>query len=149
VSTIAVTSEYIAWDSQVTIGDNEKGRVGEQKVQVHKSGIWGLVGDGPPMKTMIAWVEAGADIKRIPDGNWDLFRIKRNGKLVQWSSSHPYESAVTYPQAYGSGGKYAISLLVAGHDAREAVKIASQLDIYTGPPIKHLVISQALQRVRS
>lgn len=149
MSTIAVTSKHIAWDSQVTIGDGEKGRVGEQKVQVHRSGIWGLVGDGPPMKTMIAWVEAGADIKRIPDGNWDLFRIGRNRKLVQWSNSHPYETPVTFPQAYGSGGKYALSLLVAGNSARFAVKIAASLDIYTGPPIKYLEIEKALARVRS
>lgn len=149
MSTIAVTAKHVAWDSQVTIGDGEKGRVGESKVQVHKSGIWGLVGDGPPMKTMIQWVLDGADIKRRPDGTWQLFRIGKNGKLVQWASDHPYEVAVTYPQAFGSGGKYALSLLVAGHSARYAVKIAATLDIYTGPPIQHLDIGKALARVRS
>ena len=149
MSTIAVTSKHIAWDSQVTIGDGERSRVGEQKVQVHKSGIWGLVGDGPPMKTMIEWVENGADCKTAPSGSWTLFRITRNKKMVIWSEAAPYASPVTYPQTFGSGGKYALGALLAGLSARGAVKVAAQLDIYTGAPVKHLDIDKALTRVRS
>jgi len=149
VSTIAVTTTEVAWDSQVTIGDGERASVGEEKVQVHKSGIWGLVGDGPPMGVMLRWIEEGADRKHKPDGTWSLFRINKRGRMSVWTSGSPYEQPVAFPATFGSGGHFALGVLKYGGTAKEAVRIAAECDVYTGPPIKALVIAKALERVKA
>ena len=156
MSTIAVTTTEVAWDSQVTLG-TERGQYGEEKVQVHKTGIWGLVGDGPPMRAMIEWVLDGADRKKKPDGCWTIFRINSKGRMSVWTDNTPYEQPVTFPQTFGSGGQFAQGVLKAHakgfvkHDnpAKLAVKIAAECDVYTGPPIKSLVIAKALERVKA
>lgn len=61
--------------------------------------------------------------------------IIRGGKAYE-SCSLCQMVEIGIPSAIGSGGDFAMAAMMGGADAREAVKIASKLDPYTGGKIR-------------
>lgn len=93
-------------------------------------------------KIVREWIEAGMDAKDLPVDrdkskvDFDAILVRPNGSCIlidgNWMPSDP----VTAPfYAIGSGKDFALAALVLGETAASAVKVASQLDAWTGDEV--------------
>lgn len=133
MTTIAVSSTHVAWDSRITYGGDIAMRIGSPKVRVFKHRLLGLAGDFQDLRRVNTWVEKGCPAKERPSGTWDLIIIDADGlRHIQQNEDSP--AKVLVPFAIGSGNKFALGVLAVTDDAALAVKVAAQYDIGTGPP---------------
>lgn len=138
MTTIAVDSESIAWDTQLTYG-NEKMLAKARKVLVVDGVIFAMAGQYGLFDPLIKWWHDGADTKHAPRDQWDMLVITSPSKITLYSRNEPCGIPVVPPFALGSGDQFAIGRMDApGTTAREAVVCAAKHDIYTGGSIRTL-----------
>lgn len=140
----------IAFDGVMMAADSQQGglftdQVYCRKIERHGNNLIGFTGDLSLRRAMINWLLDGADPKLVPKGldfNTNHARIiianKKGVVEYQNDTGHPCEVGKIY--ATGSGAQYAMGALLAGANARQAVKIAIKLDPNSGGPIRTLSI---------
>lgn len=145
MTTIAIdTHGTIAWDSQVTT-DGIKEIVARSKVSIEKGWIIGYAGDYSLRTDVIKWFLKGCPIKKTPEGSWGLIACKK-GVLTFVNTSNARPHHVSPPFAVGSGDHIALTAMRLGKTAREAVEIAAEMDIFTGPPIHSWNMSEVVKK---
>ena len=84
------------------------------------------------------WVQNGGDIPSFQsDDSVSAMAVDRNGKVFCFfSGCHDREEVRAYPNAEGSGSRFAMGAMMAGATAFRAVEIASQLDPNTGGEVQ-------------
>jgi hypothetical protein len=95
---------------------------------------------------MIDWHQAGADPKNVPTCSKDdgiTLIVCSNGKCVKYSTELPYPDEVSAPDAWGSGGYYAIGAMKFGATAEQAVKVAMECDVYTAGSVTVATVTPA------
>jgi len=138
VTTIAVDKHSISWDSQITKG-NERVGSPARKVRVIDGVIFALAGDYGRFDDLIQWWKAGAVEKKAPGGHWNFIVIQSPTHMLFYMSSDLPGLRFKPPFAMGSGEQFALGRLDApGATARDAVKSATQHDVYTGGSVKTL-----------
>lgn len=161
MTTIVITQEVIAWDSQVTTGD-ERGISATEKVRLVRPGvILAFAGDLADHASLEAWLhEYGHDHRSFPrarrHASFEAAVITKDGFFTYDERCDGHGVKVNTPICLGSGGAYARSLLAANAELRlrrkitvlEAVRVAGTLDVNTGPPYKVLNIAKELARKR-
>ena len=159
MTTIAVTSTDVAWDSLQTFGD-ERNISPTEKVRVLKDArgslkIIGVSGDSEHTDALMLWALAGASIEARPGGleiEYEVLVIDKNGFTLFSHSNHGVK--VSAPFCIGNGGLLARGAIALGEvekrpvSALNAVKAAAIVDINTGGEIKSLNIKDALKRKR-
>jgi ATP-dependent protease HslVU (ClpYQ) peptidase subunit len=145
MTTIAVTRRHVAWDSQLTVNDDEKLASPDDKVIARDGIIYALAGDVIDVDNLIDYL---ADPKsKPPRGGWEALIIRR-GRISFMNAASPYLVTVKAPIALGSGAKFARGAMLAGASAADAVKIAAECDPQTGGPIYYMTISDITGRAR-
>jgi len=152
MTTIAFDANAVAWDSQDTIG-GRKATSAVEKVVVLKNTVYGVAGDADCCELAPVWHAEGAKQKKIPQGDWEMccVSLDHEGNPVAkiYSDQAPHGFTIGLPAAIGSGSRYAIASMTAGMSAGEAVQLAGQIDIYTGPPFKTMEYAACLKPTRA
>lgn len=144
MTTIAVTRSHVAWDSQISINDDEKLASPDDKVVTKDGVIYALAGDVIDVDHLITYLEEKG---KPPKGNWEALVIRR-GRIYFLNHASPHPVTVKAPIALGSGAKFARGAMLAGASAADAVKIAAECDPQTGGPIYYMTISDITGRAR-
>lgn len=79
------------------------------------------------------------------DGKLDNFSalvFNKNSEICYRYDEKLVPYVVDYPYALGSGSEYAMGAMYAGKNAKEAVDIACELDIYSGGDVHSVMLSK-------
>lgn len=132
MTTVAWDGKTLAADSQSTTGSI---RGTAAKLAKNKAGfLVAGAGDWPTVKMWINWVLAGMPPDQQPASvtETSVLVVDPRGRPTLFSDT-PVAAPLPRKQwAIGSGADLALGAMAAGADARQAVKIACKLDVYSG-----------------
>lgn len=133
----------IAWDGKTIASDAQGGGAfiynNGPKVFKHEGRLFGLAGDREACEVARKWILKNSEFHKDadrprPDLGTESFgglMIDPDGQCFAFEKRLlPF--AVSTPHAEGSGGMFAQAAMLAGADAAEAVRIACELDPYSG-----------------
>lgn len=134
MTTIAWDGKTLAADKQATFSDRAHSVT---KIHRGKGRLYGFSGTCELKNAWINWHQRGADpdkCPKIPDGlSVTLIVITQDGAITLYCDSG---NGSTFdkgqPFAIGSGQDYAMAAMVSGANARQAVLLASELDLFSG-----------------
>lgn len=135
MTTIAISNAEIAADTHSFV-DGIRNNVNKQKIRTQGGYIYALAGSAQVFDAAIQWHLNGAKPEDVPKyGDWNLIIITAEGTFF-CSQDMPFLGRLELPQAFGSGGAYALGALDYGASARDAVKTAMVRDPLTGGDIQ-------------
>lgn len=138
MTTIAVDREMIAWDTQITFG-NERMTAKAKKVRVIDGVIFAMCGEYGRFESLIDWWKNGAEDAKAPKGSWDFLVIESPTQMRLYGPNTQAGIPLVPPVTMGTGDQFAMGRLAApGASAKDAVKAAFGRDIYTGGSIRTL-----------
>lgn len=144
----------IAYDSQITSGHLKK-VFKDHKVFTNSGVVFGMAGDclfnnqvrfldipevaGDPfrwlVKTLVPLIrEMRKEVDEDGDGGLEIL-VALKGQVFRIDNDLLVSRNVESFDAIGSGSSFAMAAMLSGSSAKEALTIASQLDIYTGGPL--------------
>ena len=148
MTTIAFDADgMVAWDSQVTL-DNIREAALDMKVKVEADWIIGVAGDLSLRDSVVDWFLNGHDREKVPRGSWGMLAWK-DGKLWHADSGNITPGEVAIPYAIGTGAVIARTAMRLGKNAREAVGVAVEMDIFSGPPVHSMNVKEALAMAKA
>ena len=152
MTTIAFDAKgFIAADSQTTFGNNERAQRPTTKIVHIGDALYAFAGLSSAKAALIQWHASGADPDKQPKFatgptyDWYMLVIRAGAPTRYYHEGSPYGVEIDPPFALGSGGDYALGAMGAGADAKEAVVIATHLDVKTGGEIQVVNIAEALR----
>jgi hypothetical protein len=129
----------VAWDGKTLAADSQSttGSVRGTAAKLAKNRDGFLVagsGDLGTVKVWINWVLAGMPPDQQPTSieEANILVIDPRGRPSLFSGLAVAQPLPRRQWAIGSGGDIALGAMAAGADARQAVKIACKLDVYSG-----------------
>jgi hypothetical protein len=146
MTTIAWDGKFVATDSQKTANNYI---CSGSSIKLIRRGdiVFAHTGTSCLFEPMIDWYLAGAAPKECPRPSGEnpplvsVIIVFKEGKAFRVSSNTPYPEEVFAPDAWGSGGSWAVGALKAGADARRAVEIATECDVNSGGEIQVMDLS--------
>ena len=132
MTTVAFDGKSLAADSQTTTGSIRGTTV---KIAKNKAGF--LVagsGDLCVIKQWLNWVLDGMPPERQPEHcrESNIIVVDPRGRVTVFEDNAVALSPPRKQWALGTGSDIALGAMAAGADARQAVKIACKLDVYSG-----------------
>lgn len=139
MTTIAYKDKVFAYDSLTTMGNTVLRRNADKAVKYNDC-IFFVAGTEADTQSIIEEYESAKTNQFQSHNEYDseaLVLDNRQIYLYQIDNSRYYVTQLRIDDivAIGSGARFALGAMYAGCSAEEAVKIASQLDVYTGGPI--------------
>ena len=133
MSTIAWDGLTLAGDRQATWGNTPVRTTKVTRIK-HKA-RWYLVGwvgcESGGLKFVAHFTQHGMGQRPALKDNTEVIVVSRAGIWVE--SEADTSNIMEEPKwAFGSGGAFALGAMHAGATAKQAVEIASKLDVYTG-----------------
>ena len=133
MTTIITDGKEIAADKQTTYGD-VKSYTARKKIRKVGGVLYGIGGHLSITPLLWEWIEAGCTASEIPceEGHeWEILRVSKRGVSTLTSD---YWRWLASPRVagIGTGGSYAEAAMLAGASVKEAVRIASKIDLYSG-----------------
>lgn len=132
MTTIAFDGKTLAADSLVTYDGMRVGN--SEKIVKVIGGMLGSAGNSEDVTAAEAWFNAGCPEKRPVLTSYIGIFIPDDGSSPQEYNEKLIQMALpsNSPWVAGTGKNFAMAAMLAGKDAVEAVRIAIQLDIYSG-----------------
>lgn len=81
---------------------------------------------------MIERLEKGEQLTKDAENEEGILVVFDDKSITIYSDGHKYDHPIGEPCAWGSGAELARGAMIAGADAKQAIEIASKVDIYTG-----------------
>lgn len=95
-------------------------------------------------EAILKWYEDGMDPKGLPAGNpsdCQILMVKRDGSVFYAKDSLCFSGPLCGDfWAIGSGDRYAVGAFRAGVSARRALEIATELDPWSGGPVRAVTV---------
>lgn len=143
MTTIAYDGQILATDSQCTAGGKIQNRE-EQKLYKYKNGevCWyvALAGDVSTVPEVLRWLLKGMGCGQPPQAGewWGILVMYTGGvyRAYELDNLGPHQIPKANPFSIGSGNAYAMGAMYSGLDAIQAIKVASQLDVWTNDRIQ-------------
>lgn len=135
MTTIATDGMSLAGDGRATRGDVISG--GDRK-KVHRLPDGSIIGVAGRTRDAERVVRSLMNNPHKPEevrGDYTVMRLYPGGELWVHEDTLTAPMQMKPPFAIGSGWVAALGALMAGADSRQAVKIASKLDVHTGGKI--------------
>jgi ATP-dependent protease HslVU (ClpYQ) peptidase subunit len=139
VTTVAWDGITLAADSQTTLNGKAILLDSRKLCRLSDGRLVGFAGNTGAQINFEKWLEG--EIKDYPKGEYSAVVINLDG------SARCYENEndggyweVSAPFARGSGETVALTAMICGKNAVEAVLLATQIDIYTGGPVQYLTL---------
>lgn len=133
MTTIVYRDGIVAADSQLSTGGDWSSPWPAKKLERHGDDILGLCGDWAAVRVLKAWVLGGFEGDQPTVGNCTLVQITPD-QLICYSQG----AMILEPGeflSWGSGAPVAMAAMLAGASAKEAVRIACQLDPWSSGPV--------------
>lgn len=129
----------IAWDGQMLAADRQCSLFRGSHLKIHRLKDGNLFGGSGDLRDSVAvreWLENGGDKPKVSDKFHAIF-IRSDQLYVLEENLAPikYERKCF---AVGSGRDFAMAAMLLGKSAAEAVHVAHQLDVDTGPEVDEL-----------
>jgi ATP-dependent protease HslVU (ClpYQ) peptidase subunit len=130
VTTIACDGKTMASDGLVTENDAVCMTDYPKVRRLSDGRIAGFCGNSYNWDDFAAWLENGGDVPKVEDG-FGCIVLKPDGEIVSYDKLGRSFPEIA-PVANGSGARFALAWMDAGHTAEEAVAYACTRDIYSG-----------------
>jgi len=138
MSTIATDGITIAGDG---LGATDGGIImarSLRKIEGYPGRIYAFAGMTRSMRPVIDWHRNGAIAEKYPvkpdDESATLLVLTAKSAILY--SDSPLGELCEFPMAIGNGKSIAMAALLLGHSPREAIELASRLDVWTGGEIQ-------------
>ncbi|MDO4708244.1 MAG: hypothetical protein Q4B94_00205 [Pseudomonadota bacterium] len=130
MTTLAYDGRYTAIDTQITRGDTKYHQC--KIVDIDRDTVAFTLGD---LSQAMQAVEAIREGNEPPEGDYSLVVWNRDSGLYVHQGDEDTVPVLTDTYAIGSGEQAALAGLLAGKSAAEAVRLASQVCLYTGAQV--------------
>lgn len=141
MTTIAYKADTLSFDSQANDGSNEIiSGVMTKGGRLADGSLWAFCGTAVFISKCKPWLAFPlGDPPEIE--NSDLIIVRRDGLVTTWEAKGWLEIEAPF-LAWGSGKSIAMGAMYAGASAEQAVKIAADLDPWTGGKIHALTLAE-------
>lgn len=146
MTTVAWRNGTLAVDRQVTSA-NLKHKSSAKWVETDEH-VWVIAGGLTEGMAFIRHLLETGEWETAPKpAKTDIIQMDmKTGKLVEYEEGYPVEIDVDKLAAWGTGRELAIGAMAMGATAKEAVKVASAWDIFTGMGIQEFISERAKSR---
>lgn len=147
MTTISYKDGIMAHDGKMTLGDTVI-KLDTEKAFWVNNHLVGICGRARAINTFVTWLqrmtdyhivnqEVGDLVDLIPpvledDEGYTALVVTPSKQVLMYEGNTPIDMGNDVPMAVGSGSVYALAAMKAGASAEEAVKIACELDVYSG-----------------
>ncbi|MBS1586963.1 MAG: hypothetical protein JSS82_15620 [Bacteroidetes bacterium] len=151
MTTIAWDGVEVAADSQCSQGGQKW--FGEKKLFKFDDVVASYAGREDYGTNFLIWVRDGMQTEDFPtfpakDDAFDLIGLVfQNGKAFEFCDNGTAAERKP-PFAWGSGSGIAKGAMAAGRSPREAVKIATKHDLYTGGAVRSMIVGEPKKRAK-
>lgn len=129
MTTIAWDGVILATDSLITISDRIVHDDAKKLFRLKDGRLAAFAGNAHCIIECVAWLESKREAP--PTGDYTILVVMPDGKARCYEDGNSY-SSVKAPYSRGSGGVIALTAMRCGKTAVEAVRMAIELDVYSG-----------------
>lgn len=157
MTTIAYKDGTMSFDGKMTLGDTVI-KLDTEKAFWVNNHLVGICGRARAISTFVTWLqrmtdyhivrqEVGDLVDLIPpaledDEGYTALVVTPSKQVLMYEGNTPIDMGNDVPMAVGSGSVYALAAMKAGASAEEAVKIACELDVYSGGVIGSVALEE-------
>lgn len=134
MTALAYDGRLIAIDSQTTQGDRKDFLRKAWEVSTPDGEDLVVFGAGT-VEDILRCVDAMRAGTRLPPGDYHLLVVGLQETPVEFCGDDTARRVTDGPWAGGSGAHAALGALLMGADAAHAVKVACEIDLYSGGPV--------------
>lgn len=140
MTTIAYKADTLSFDSQANGEDRISGAV-MKGGRMADGSLWAFCGNLWRLDKCKRWVTLPLNDPPDLDVDSELIVIRRDGSVLSWEVGGWIDLEAPF-YAWGSGAAIAMGAMYAGASAEQAVKIAADLDPWTGGKIHALTLAE-------
>ena len=150
MTTIAYKDGIMCSDGRMSLGDMII-KDDTQKVFWVNNHLVGVCGRARAINTFVTWLqkmtdyhivnqEVGELVDLVPpaledDEGYSALVVTPSRQVLMYEGNTPIDMGLDVPMSVGSGSCFALAAMKAGNSAEEAVKVACELDVYSGGEI--------------
>lgn len=150
MTTIAYKDGIMCSDGRMSLGDMII-KDDTEKVFWVNNHLVGVCGRARAINTFVTWLqkmtdyhivnqEVGELVDLIPpaledDEGYSALVVTPSRQVLMYEGNTPIDMGLDVPMSVGSGSCFALAAMKAGNSAEEAVKVACELDVYSGGEI--------------
>lgn len=150
MTTIAYKNGIMVSDGRMSLGDMII-KDNTEKVFWVNNHLVGVCGRARAINTFVTWLqkmtdyhivnqEVGELVDLVPpaledDEGYTALVVTPSRQVLMYEGNTPIDMGVDIPMSVGSGSCFALAAMKAGNSAEEAVKVACELDVYSGGEI--------------
>lgn len=150
MTTIAYKNGIMVSDGRMSLGDMII-KDDTQKVFWVNNHLVGVCGRARAINTFVTWLqkmtdyhivnqEVGELVDLVPpaledDEGYSALVVTPSRQVLMYEGNTPIDMGLDVPMSVGSGSCFALAAMKAGVSAEEAVKVACELDVYSGGEI--------------
>lgn len=150
LTTIAYKNGIMVSDGRMSLGDMII-KDDTQKVFWVNNHLVGVCGRARAINTFVTWLqkmtdyhivnqEVGELVDLVPpaledDEGYSALVVTPSRQVLMYEGNTPIDMGLDVPMSVGSGSCFALATMKAGVSAEEAVKVACELDVYSGGEI--------------
>lgn len=150
MTTISYKDGIMCSDGRMSLGDMII-KDDTQKVFWVNNHLVGVCGRARAINTFVTWLqkmtdyhivnqEVGELVDLVPpaledDEGYSALVVTPSRQVLMYEGNTPIDMGMDVPMSVGSGSCFALAAMKAGNSAEEAVKVACELDVYSGGEI--------------
>lgn len=150
MTTIAYKNGIMSGDGRMSLGDMII-KDNTEKVFWVNNHLVGVCGRARAINTFVTWLqkmtdyhivnqEVGELVDLVPpaledDEGYSALVVTPSRQVLMYEGNTPIDMGLDVPMSVGSGSCFALAAMKAGNSAEEAVKVACELDVYSGGEI--------------
>lgn len=150
MTTISYKDGIMCSDGRMSLGDMII-KDDTQKVFWVNNHLVGVCGRARAINTFVTWLqkmtdyhivnqEVGELVDLVPpaledDEGYSALVVTPSRQVLMYEGNTPIDMGLDVPMSVGSGSCFALAAMKAGNSAEEAVKVACELDVYSGGEI--------------
>ena len=150
MTTIAYRDGIMASEGKMTLGDMII-KLDTEKVFWVNNHLVGVCGRARAINTFVSWLQKQTDyhivnsevgdlVDLIPpvledDEGYTALVVTPSRQVLMYEGNTPIDMGIDVPMSVGSGSCFALASMKTGASAEEAVKVACELDVYSGGEI--------------
>lgn len=162
MTTISYKDGVMASDGKMTLGDMVI-KLDTQKTFWVNNHLVGVCGRARAINTFVSWLQKQTDyhivnsevgdlVDLVPpvledDEGYNALVVTPSRQVLMYEGNTPIDMGVDVPMSVGSGSCFALAAMKTGSSAEEAVKVACELDVYSGGEITVVQLEEEPQEL--
>lgn len=162
MTTISYKNGVMSSDGKMTLGDMVI-KLDTEKVFWVNNHLVGICGRARAISTFVTWLqkmtdyhivnqEVGDLVDLVPpvledEDGYTALVVTPSRQVLMYEGNTPIDMGNDVPMSVGSGSAFALAAMKAGASAEEAVKIACELDVFSGGEITTVSFEEEPQQI--